>query len=184
MKPIQCPGCKTFTPGTRQICLKCGAPLPVQVPDLPSKPSFALKQILILLLLAVGIGLFSRFSGQEKPSEPSAGTNAVGAVGQGGGSGIPLAISSDAGAQYFVLEAGGSPDYPTLITVRVGPSGNSYAKRLFDCRAATWKYLGDGETLEAMNRSQPDAYMARLVDESIAWYQWRYACSEFRQKNF
>jgi hypothetical protein len=85
-------------------------------------------------------------------------------------------IPSDSKAKYFVLERGGTPDKPTLVTTRVGPSGTSYSKRLFDCRARTWKYLGDGDSLEEMRGAKPDAKMGPLVEGSIADYMWKEAC--------
>ena len=87
-----------------------------------------------------------------------------------------LAVPSDSKAKYFVIERGGTADNPTLVTKRVGPSGTSYSKRQFDCRARTWKYLGDGETVDEMKRSKPDKNMAPLVSGSIADYLWRDAC--------
>jgi hypothetical protein len=89
---------------------------------------------------------------------------------------VRLSVPSDAKATYFILERGGSADKPTLVTKRVGPSGTSYSKRLFDCSARTWKYLGDGETLEEMRNSKPDAAMTGLVTGSIADYMWKAAC--------
>ena len=87
-----------------------------------------------------------------------------------------VAIPSDSKARYSILERGGTADMPTLVTKRVGPSGTSYSKRLFDCRGRTWKYLGDGETLEDMRTSRPDKKMSPLVDKSIADYLWNEAC--------
>lgn len=89
-----------------------------------------------------------------------------------------LPIPSDPKAKYFVLEKGGTKNNPTLVTKRVGPSGTSYAKRIFDCTARTTKYLGDGDTLEEMKKSKPSPNMGPLVEGSIAWHQWRYACGE------
>ena len=89
-----------------------------------------------------------------------------------------LPIPSDAKAQYFVLEKGGSSHMPTMVTKRVGLSGTSYSKRIFDCKAQTVKYLGTGDTLEEMARSKPDLNLGSLVTGSIAWYQWQHACEK------
>ena len=90
----------------------------------------------------------------------------------------PLRIPSDAKAQYFVLEKGGTKNNPTMITKRVGPSGTSYSQRIFDCSLGTAKYLGTGASIDAMKKSPPDPKMGPLVEGSIAWYQWRYACGK------
>jgi hypothetical protein len=89
-----------------------------------------------------------------------------------------LPIPSDAKAQYFVLEKGGTKDMPTMVTKRVGTSGTSYSWRVFDCKAGTVKYLGTGDSLEKMRASKPETNMAPLVEGSIAYYQWRHACSK------
>lgn len=65
---------------------------------------------------------------------------------------------------------------PTLTTKRVGSSGTNYSKRLFDCKAGLTKYLGTGDTIDEMNKSMPDPQMSELVQGSIAFYQWKYAC--------
>lgn len=90
----------------------------------------------------------------------------------------PLTIPSDVKAQYFVLDRGGTKAHPTLTTKRVGPSGISYSKRIFDCSVGTVKYLGSGDTLDEVKRSKPDPKMSPLVEGSIAWHQWRYACGQ------
>jgi hypothetical protein len=89
-----------------------------------------------------------------------------------------IVIPSDTKARYFPLERGGTATDPTLVTKRVGPSGTSFSQRLFDCRAGTFKYLGDGATLAEMRNSQPNANMTALVDGSIADYLWRHACEK------
>ena len=89
-----------------------------------------------------------------------------------------LPIPSDPKAQYAVLEKGGTKDMPTIVTKRTGSSGTSYSKRVFDCKAATVKYLGTGDSLEKMVASRPDPNMAPLVEGSIAYYQWRHACGK------
>lgn len=92
------------------------------------------------------------------------------------GAEIPLIVPTDARAKYWVLETGGAWPNRTIVTKRVGPSGTSYAKRLYDCSNRTVKYLGDGDTLEEMARSTPSPKMAPIVPESIADYVGREAC--------
>lgn len=87
-------------------------------------------------------------------------------------------IPSDPSAQYFVMEKGGNKINPTLTIGRLGSSGTSYAKRIFDCNNETVKYLGTGDSLDAMEKSKPDPKMAPIVTGSIAYYQWQYACGK------
>lgn len=86
-------------------------------------------------------------------------------------------VPTDSGAQYFLIERAGTQNRPILTTKRVGPSGTSYARREFDCNANTFRYLGDGDTLEEMKASRPDKTMSPLVRESISEYIGRLACS-------
>lgn len=89
---------------------------------------------------------------------------------------MPLSVPSDAKAQFFVLEKGGNGVERTIVTKRVGSSGTTYSKRLYNCRDATVKYLGTGDSIAAMNVSQPDPKMAEIVNGSIAFYVGKEAC--------
>lgn len=87
-----------------------------------------------------------------------------------------LTVPSDPRAQYFVLEKGGSGAERTIVIKRVGPSGISYSKRLYNCANSTAKYLGTGDTLSEMASSRPAASMGPIVQESIAYYVGLEAC--------
>lgn len=87
-----------------------------------------------------------------------------------------LRIPTDTKAQYTILEKGSQGQMKTIVTKRVGPSGTSYSKRIYDCQNRTVKYLGDGETLKQMKASKPDERMAPIVSESIADYLRIEAC--------
>lgn len=89
-----------------------------------------------------------------------------------------LSIPSDAGARFFVLEKSGSPEARIIVTKRVGSSGTSYSKRLYNCKYDNVKYLGSGSTLSAMETSQPDPDMASIVEGSIAYYVGIEACKQ------
>lgn len=87
-----------------------------------------------------------------------------------------VSVPTDSRASYVVLDKSRNGDMATVTTKREGPSGTSYSKRLYDCKAWTVKYLGDGDTLEQMNSSAPDPNMAPIVDKSIAYYIGQNAC--------
>ncbi|AZS56804.1 hypothetical protein C5E18_12040 [Pectobacterium parmentieri] len=89
-----------------------------------------------------------------------------------------ITIPTDSKAQYTILEKGSQGGMKTIVTKRVGPSGTSYSKRIYDCKNSTVKYLGDGETLEQMKASSPDPRMSGIVYESIAYYLGVEACKE------
>lgn len=89
---------------------------------------------------------------------------------------VPLNIPSDPKAEFFVLEKEGSSAERTIVTKRVGSSGSSYSKRLYNCHNNTVKYLGSGDSLSAMAASKPDPNMGPIVRGSIAYYVGREAC--------
>jgi hypothetical protein len=88
-----------------------------------------------------------------------------------------FAVPSDPDAQYYVLDRGGSGTERTIVTKRVGPSGTSYSKRLYNCTSRAVKYLGGGDTLERMLSSSANAGMTPIVAGSVADYVGRIACA-------
>lgn len=88
----------------------------------------------------------------------------------------PLSVPSDTKAQYFVLERETRGNERKITTKRAGPSGTGYSQRLVNCSAGAFKYLGDGDTLEAMKASKPDAKMTPLTPGSISFYVAEAAC--------
>jgi hypothetical protein len=96
------------------------------------------------------------------------------------GTSIPdgIRIPTDPTASYAVLARGGSSKLPTLTTRRDGSSGASYAKRRFDCSSHTFAYLGEGDTLQEVERSGTADDMSGLVEGSISDFWWHYACGK------
>jgi len=88
-----------------------------------------------------------------------------------------LPIPSDVNGKYFILERSGSKKMPILVTKRVGKSGTSYSKKIFDCKAGTAKYLENGETLSKMTVLKPDRF-GPIVEGSLMYYKWCHACGE------
>lgn len=87
-----------------------------------------------------------------------------------------IPVPSDLHAKYFLISREGTKDKPIITTMRVGTSGTSYSKRIFDCVRGTGKYLGDGDTIEQMNASKPQPYMYEMTAYSISYYVYKYAC--------
>lgn len=89
-----------------------------------------------------------------------------------------LVVPSDPSATYEALSAKLRQDHKVeIVTKRRGRSGVSFSKRLVDCVAGTAKYLGDGDSLEEMERSKPDKNMTKPVQGSITFYVASYACA-------
>lgn len=106
---------------------------------------------------------------ESKSKAQSARTTSSGSIRQ-------ISVPSDSSAQYYVLDRGGSGSLRTITTKRVGPSGTSYSKRLYNCSQSTVKYLGTGDTLTEMNSSSPAGNMGNIVSGSIAYYVGLEAC--------
>jgi hypothetical protein len=92
-----------------------------------------------------------------------------------------ILVPTDPSTKYIVLDITRQPNGLVEITTqRDGKSGTTYSKRLVDCANATFKYLGEGDTVEAMRNSKPDPNMAELVSGSISMYASEYACQNAR----
>lgn len=94
--------------------------------------------------------------------------------------GTPIVIKSDIG-KYFILEknlkVNSNKDLRSIVTKRVGSSGTTYSKRLYDCKNNTVKYLGTGDSIDAMNKSKEDANMSPIFTGSIAYEVGLIICS-------
>jgi hypothetical protein len=88
----------------------------------------------------------------------------------------PFTVPSDAKANFYFLEKGGEGNERTIVTKCEGPSGITFSKRLYNCVDHTVKYLGTGDSLEAMVTSAADPAMAPIVEGSIAYYVGLQAC--------
>ena len=89
---------------------------------------------------------------------------------------LALAVPSDPKAEFYVLEKGGNGDERTIVTKRIGSSGTTYSKRLYNCEDNTVKYIGTGDSLDAMARSTADPSMGPIQQGSIAYYVGLQAC--------
>jgi hypothetical protein len=90
----------------------------------------------------------------------------------------PIDIHTDIEGQYFLVEEGGSFSKPTLVVKRVAPGVTHYIKREFDCDARTVRYLGEGESLEEMEASQPDSEANPINAGSIPDQLARLVCPD------
>jgi hypothetical protein len=90
----------------------------------------------------------------------------------------PLSVPSDRKAKYWVLQKSGPRSGRVILTKRVGPSGESFAKRVYNCDNFTWKYIGDGDTLADLAKSKPSPKMSEVLPNSIAESVGREACKE------
>lgn len=73
-----------------------------------------------------------------------------------------ISVSSDPRPEYFLVELTGPKNARVIVSKRIGSSGTSYAKRLVDCTNMSFKYLGEGNTLEIL-RSSRSSHSATVV---------------------
>jgi hypothetical protein len=165
LKP--CRECRREVSTTAKTCPNCGAPNPVG--RTPARVGCLwIFGVVLAAILVIGY-LSDEPSTTTVPLAPPAGT-------QGELSG-EISVPSDPNSRYFALERGGTATMPTITTRRVGPSGTSYSRREYDCRAQTFRYLGEGDSREEMEASQPQRDMTPLVSGSISYYVGRAACA-------
>ena len=90
----------------------------------------------------------------------------------------PIDIKTDLEGDSFIVEKGGTVSNPVLLVKRVAPNVTYYVKREFDCAAHSVRYLGEGESLEAVAASEPEAEMSPITKGSISDQLWKHACGE------
>ena len=88
-----------------------------------------------------------------------------------------ILVPSDAGANHDLLDLKKRSDgLIEIVSRREGSSGVIYAKRLVDCASGKALYLGEGDTLQAMEVSKPEAEFWELCCGSISAYVAAHAC--------
>ena len=94
--------------------------------------------------------------------------------------GKPVDVPSDPNARYFLLSVKpGTGGRIEAITRREGKSGISYARREIDCSGQTFRYTGEGDTLDEAKKPAPNiGEMGDLVDGSISDVVVKFACSQ------
>jgi len=79
----------------------------------------------------------------------------------------PLNVPTDTKATYELMKVGkGEKGNIIAITKRTGPSGVSFAKREFNCRDGTMRYLNEGDTLEEVSAKNPKYHVGKMAPAS------------------
>ncbi len=94
--------------------------------------------------------------------------------------GTPFDVPSDANARYALLRVEkGEGGRIIATTRREGSSGTSFARREIDCTALTFRYVGEGDTLDQANQPAPNpGEMADLVEGAISDVASKFACAD------
>jgi len=88
-----------------------------------------------------------------------------------------IPVPSDPRARYTLVSQSGSSGGLEVVTRRSGSSGVSYTRRQINCRQMSFRYLGEGDTLEqAMTSANADRTMGPLVEGSISYHVAVFAC--------
>jgi hypothetical protein len=89
----------------------------------------------------------------------------------------PIDIKTDLkGSKFFVVEKSGTPNKPIVVVRRAAGTTSSYTSREFDCKARTVKTLGRGDSLEALNKAEPDKEAFPIKENSIPDQLAKHAC--------
>ena len=141
----------------------------------------AMKWVLLsLAILVTGCGQPTAGTADQAESAtealaPAIDSPAAEAKGAAGETLIP--VPSDPGATYGLINvAEAEGGLIEVTTVRRGPSGVSYARRLVDCAEMTFTYTGDSDSADLPQVEDP-APMSALVSGSISDHVATYACS-------
>ena len=96
-----------------------------------------------------------------------------------GPTGKSIPVRSD-GASYRLLSSERmSNGNLEIVTRRDGPSGRSFARREVNCGAMTFRYLGEGDTLEEALEDGPNpGALSEAMSTSISGEVSRFACSQ------
>jgi len=66
-----------------------------------------------------------------------------------------------------------------VVSKRDGPSGTSFSAREIDCKNMTFRYVAEGETINAMKKNATTyqvGSMSSLVKGSASWFVAKAAC--------
>ncbi|MDA8708490.1 hypothetical protein N9M10_03870 [Hellea sp.] len=90
-----------------------------------------------------------------------------------------IKVKADPKAKYTVVNkiVRNSSGNLEIVTKRTSSYGDSYSKREVSCSNMTFRYLGDGDTIEQMKNSTPSPNMSSLVRGSSSDVISRFACA-------
>jgi len=146
------------------------------------------RAVTIIVVIFLGLFLIGKCAGRDETSAPLA----VNAIMENGTpmddldspalppntEGESISVPSDPGATYRLLRWSRLPNGNLeAVTRRDGRSGTSFARREIDCDAMTFRYLGEGDTLEQASADSPNpGEMGELTTQSISTYVSEFVC--------
>ena len=92
-------------------------------------------------------------------------------------SAISVNIPSDPSADYAIVVQDYGEGTKSVVTKRDGQSGTSYSIREVNCLFKTFRYMGEGDTLEdAISNLDDTQSMSPVTNGSISYYILKAAC--------
>lgn len=92
--------------------------------------------------------------------------------------GTSIPVRSDGASYRLISSEVMSNGNLEVVTRRDGSSGRSFARREIDCDAMTFRYLGEGDTLEEALIDGPNpGQLSEAMSTSISGEVSRFACS-------
>lgn len=148
----------------------------------PKRPMGTFKKVLLgAVVLIIGMGILGAIVGpQNKDKSEGTATAQPASTPPPASNEERILVPSDPKAEYFVMERAGDQAKPILTTRRVGPSGTSFTRRMFDCKAKRVQDLADGDTWDEFKASSKSDAPYPLVEGSIADVLWNNACASYR----
>jgi len=146
------------------------------------------RAVTIIMVIFLGLFLIGKCAGRDETSAPMA-DNTLMDAGMSkdeldspalppSTEGESILVPSDPGATYLLLRWSRLPNGNLeAVTRRDGRSGTSFARREIDCDAMTFRYLGEGDTLEQALADSPNpGQMSELTSQSISTYVSEFVC--------
>ena len=95
----------------------------------------------------------------------------------GNSTAISVNVPSDPGVNYAIIVQDYGGGTKSVVTKRDGKSGITYSIREVDCNFETFRYMGEGDTLEeAINNLDDTQKMSPITNGSVSYFILKAAC--------
>lgn len=179
MALVKCNDCGSDVSTQATSCPKCGRPM--NIPKLPNAKNGGCGQTIVTIFVGTIVVVWLMSKLQSQPTAQVSDLTAAQSVPViapsrvAPSAGDAISVPSDPGATYSLVSIDGRNPV-IVVTKRIGKSGQSFSKREIHCNNQTWRYLGTGDNIDAMNASRAAPELSVALEGSIAWHVVQYAC--------